>query len=47
MAAMPLTTDFFPDLEEQSYGIKGRSEKLASAAQKTVPGYVSTMATGP
>lgn len=34
MAAMPLNTDFFPDLEEPGHGIKGKSEKLANAAFK-------------
>jgi hypothetical protein len=32
IAAMPLTTDFFPDLEQPDRGIRGRSEKLANAA---------------
>jgi hypothetical protein len=31
---MPLTTEFFPDLDEPDHGIKGRSEKLANAAFK-------------
>ena len=34
MAVMPLTTDFFPDLEEPGHGIKGKSEKLANVAFK-------------
>lgn len=34
MAAMPLNAEFFPDLEEPGYGIRGRDEKLASAAFK-------------
>ncbi len=34
MAVMPLTTEFFPDLEEPGHGIKGKSEKLANVAFK-------------
>ncbi|MGO9359210.1 MAG: hypothetical protein ACLP1D_16340 [Xanthobacteraceae bacterium] len=34
MAALPLNADFFPDLEEQDHGIRGRSERLANAAFK-------------
>jgi hypothetical protein len=34
IAAMPLTPEFFPDLEGTDHGIRGRSERLANAAFK-------------
>lgn len=32
IAVMPLTLDYFPDLDEATCGIRGRSERLAKAA---------------
>jgi hypothetical protein len=34
IAALPLSSEFFPDLEAPGHGITGRSERLAQAADK-------------
>jgi hypothetical protein len=34
VAALPLTVDYFPDLEAPDYGKRGSSEHLAKAAEK-------------
>lgn len=34
VAALPLTADFFPDIDLPGHGIRGRSERLAAAAEK-------------
>jgi hypothetical protein len=34
VAALPITADFFPDLEKPGHGIEGRSEHLANVAER-------------
>ncbi len=42
IAAMPLNSDFFPDLENGDHGIRGHSKHLAEAAFKLFQEIVST-----